>query len=648
MIRSRSPVIGILLAVVGLTALAGPVPAAPGMTVAVWSIGSPDAAEEEIGRMQLVLDSSGSMSEPAAGGQTKIAAAKRALSDIVDGLPDQAQVGLRVYGAEVFSRNDPGACTDSQQVVAPGTDNRDELRAAIAGYRPYGETPIGYALSEAAKDLGGEGHRTIVLVSDGEATCPPSPCVVARRLAEDGIELRIDVVGLDVSGQARRQLACIADAGRGEYYDADSADDLVRALDRTSARALRPFQLAGAPIDGGDTEQEAAQITAGKYVDTLGGAGSENWYRIRRELPGSSLWIGVAGKTAAGTEEERIELLTRPADPMAETDSCGETEMFDNSWADSMLFGLDLVIDPRAPGQHYEDCQRGDLLVTLRRAETADSPAGQVELLVVEEPPVQDVDDLPSPQWDTEWQEPATTASPTPILGGASFDGAQIVEPGSYTGDIVPGETQVFALDVGWGDTPVFDVQIPRREGALEEAVGAYEVDVRARLFTPMRGQFDYSLGPPAPGQTEPLADWRPVHVGSIGPQVRYRNRESGQPHLQSASIPGTYYLVVEMSDDPGGDNYALPFTMRVARISFPEGAAAPEYTGTDAASPESPPTAAETADDGDDGTSSPDARDDSEDGLGSVRLAAGVAAAALGVAALALAGLLLLRRRPR
>ena len=133
--------------------------------------------------MQLVLDSSGSMSEPAAGGQSKIAAAKGALRTVVDGLPDEAQVGLRVYGATVFSRNDPGACTDSQEVVPPGTDNRDELRSAIASYKPYGETPIAHALQEAGKDLGSEGHRTIVLVSDGEATCPPSPCVVARQLA---------------------------------------------------------------------------------------------------------------------------------------------------------------------------------------------------------------------------------------------------------------------------------------------------------------------------------------------------------------------------------------------------------------------------------------------------------------------------------
>ena len=66
--------------------------------------------------MMLVLGASGSMAEPAAGGQAKIDAAKSALTAVVDALPDEQPVGLRVYGATVFSASEPGACTDSQKV----------------------------------------------------------------------------------------------------------------------------------------------------------------------------------------------------------------------------------------------------------------------------------------------------------------------------------------------------------------------------------------------------------------------------------------------------------------------------------------------------------------------------------------------------
>ena len=40
----------------------------------------------------------------------------------------------------------------------------------------------GSALKGAAEDLGTEGKRTIVLLSDGEPTCSPDPCKVAKDL----------------------------------------------------------------------------------------------------------------------------------------------------------------------------------------------------------------------------------------------------------------------------------------------------------------------------------------------------------------------------------------------------------------------------------------------------------------------------------
>ncbi len=138
----------------------------------------------------LVLDSSGSMAEPAGGGATKIQAAKQALRDVVAALPDDAVVGMRVFGAEVFDRDQPGACTDSQQVVAPGTDNRDALLREVERYRPFGETPIGFALRQAAQDLDPDTARSIVLVSDGVATCDPDPCEVAKELSAQGVALR--------------------------------------------------------------------------------------------------------------------------------------------------------------------------------------------------------------------------------------------------------------------------------------------------------------------------------------------------------------------------------------------------------------------------------------------------------------------------
>ncbi|MDR7255026.1 hypothetical protein J2X46_004028 [Nocardioides sp. BE266] len=198
--------------------------------------GAPDGAA---GKLMLVLDSSGSMKEKVPGGQTKIAAAKEALHRVVKQLPAEQAVGLRVFGAEVFSRNDKDACQDSQLRVPVGTGNQAVLDDAIDSYKPYGETPIGYALGQAAKDLGSEGERSIVLVSDGEPTCEPDPCQVAKDLSKQGIELKIDVVGLDVDAKTGDTLRCIAENGHGTYYDVDNADDFATSLIKVTTRAAR-------------------------------------------------------------------------------------------------------------------------------------------------------------------------------------------------------------------------------------------------------------------------------------------------------------------------------------------------------------------------------------------------------------------------
>ena len=67
-------------------------------------------------------------------------------------------------------------------------------------------------------------QRTIVLVSDGEATCAPDPGAVAQSIAKQGIDLKIDVVGFRVGGKARTQLQRVAREGAGWRVHAWCAD----------------------------------------------------------------------------------------------------------------------------------------------------------------------------------------------------------------------------------------------------------------------------------------------------------------------------------------------------------------------------------------------------------------------------------------
>src|SRR5699024_3188470 len=190
---------------------------------------------------------------------TRIEAARQALHSVVDSLEDHQDVGLRVFAGEITDGDAPEACEDSKLAVEIGSDNRSELTEAIDEYEAIGaRTPLAYALEQAAGDLGDEGNRTIVLVSDGEENCAPDPCEAAEAIAEEGIDLAIHTVGFqiedDEAAEAREQLQCIADAGGGQYHDASDAETLTHTLERLSSRAFQPFSLHGDEVEAGSNQ----------------------------------------------------------------------------------------------------------------------------------------------------------------------------------------------------------------------------------------------------------------------------------------------------------------------------------------------------------------------------------------------------------
>ncbi len=99
----------------------------------------------------LIVDFSGSMLEPDGSGSTRLAAAKQALATIIPALPDDLDVGLRVYGHRVPSQDKAAACQDTELVVPIGPLDKGALNATVQGLDALGETPIGLSLQKAAE-----------------------------------------------------------------------------------------------------------------------------------------------------------------------------------------------------------------------------------------------------------------------------------------------------------------------------------------------------------------------------------------------------------------------------------------------------------------------------------------------------------------
>jgi hypothetical protein len=248
------------------------------LTVLVAASSAPAAAAEEgarSGSILVVMDVSGSMRRKDPGGTTLIDGARRAVGRLVAEAPATTRVGLRLYG-QTYRGDDKGpGCRDTRLVVpiAPLSTSGRSINAAVARATPTGFTPIGYSLQQAAKDFPATGQRTLVLVSDGQDTCgSPAPCVAARRLDAQGIDVRVDTVGLSLKGndKARQQLRCVAAATGGRYYPADDTAALTKRLTTASQRAVARFQASGEPIVGGPAATRATEMQATTdYVDDI-------------------------------------------------------------------------------------------------------------------------------------------------------------------------------------------------------------------------------------------------------------------------------------------------------------------------------------------------------------------------------------------
>jgi len=564
-------------------------------------LAGPTAARaDERGQLMLVLDASGSMAEPAAGGGTRIDAARAALATVIDRLPEDAPVGMRVFGSG--SSADP--CTDSQRVVDVGTGNRPQLRAAVEAYSPYGETPISYALEQAGKDLRPDGKRSILLVSDGEPTCPPDPCEIAASLAQQGIDLHIDVVGLDVSGKAADILRCIAREGRGSYYDVRSAEELIDALATLATRAARPYQGTGTPVMGGSSPADAPAIGPGSYVDTIGhrkSATGERHYRVHRSQPGSTITTTatilapayVQRQTGGRYAPDGIFVEMKTSDGRV---GCGLNSTLEFNFAGSIA----AATASSAGGINDMQCAAAeafDVKVTRLGDNEFSTP---LEITVFEEPGATGTTALPAPvSGRPSWVEPPQGEPRDLVAGGASFASAVPLNPGSYRVAIVPNEVQLFRVEVGWGQQLTALIDVPAPTGKLAEEIRS-STTIFTTLYSPTRAPASSRLNQAdgAPNGLDHAAGG--ARVSATTGVVHYRNRELEHADRGEHNfLAGSYYIAVTLSDaNRGGDepSYELPFLLHVGVSGQVSGA--PTYlTGPSATpgagSPSRPPATA-------------------------------------------------------
>jgi hypothetical protein len=214
----------------------------------------------------IILDLSGSMNLPL-GRSTRIATARQVLRDVLKRIPDDFNVGLRLYGHRYGSRQKE-TCTDSELKVPVAPLNRDDILKIVDSTRPRGETPLVYSVLQAIGDLKSAGGGSVALITDGEESCGGDFAAARNAIRASGLDFRLSIVGFTLKEQqAQQQLGALTAATGGAYYSASDGPSLTRALVAATISRFpyTVFDRAGAIVARGEAGDPGQELTAGDY-----------------------------------------------------------------------------------------------------------------------------------------------------------------------------------------------------------------------------------------------------------------------------------------------------------------------------------------------------------------------------------------------
>ncbi|MBI1228406.1 MAG: VWA domain-containing protein [Bacteroidetes bacterium] len=199
-----------------------------------------------------ILDGSGSMWQKL-GTDHKIATAKSVLKNLVKKLPDGTRAGLIAYG-----HNRKSDCSDIETLVELKPLDSASFTARLDAINPQGMTPIALSINHALALIRPEtAPLNVILVSDGLETCDGDACDLVRKAKEQGVKITLHVIGFGIEEKDLSALECIAQAGGGQYFPANNAEELTLALDEAVEEPAKgggylsvKVTLDGQPLDG--------------------------------------------------------------------------------------------------------------------------------------------------------------------------------------------------------------------------------------------------------------------------------------------------------------------------------------------------------------------------------------------------------------
>jgi hypothetical protein len=135
------------------------------------------------------------------------------------------------------------------------------------GARKNTGTPIAAALRAVPDDLADvDGLRSVVLVTDGNASCGEEPDAAIQALLDAGVDVKLDIVGFALEDDAlKAKMAGWAQAGGGTFLDANSAKELSTSITKALSAPFRAYAPDGTTVATGTVGGDAVEVDPGTY-----------------------------------------------------------------------------------------------------------------------------------------------------------------------------------------------------------------------------------------------------------------------------------------------------------------------------------------------------------------------------------------------
>ncbi|MCW1427794.1 vWA domain-containing protein [Novosphingobium sp. JCM 18896] len=203
-------------------------------------------------RVVVAIDGSGSMAGRI-GGQTKIDLARDAATRFLDGLPSSVEASLIVFGQQ-GDNSEAGKAKSCAgvELLAPMSNDRARLGAAVSRVRAVGWTPLAAGLAKAEALLApssARGEQVIYVVSDGQETCGGDPVGTAQRINNGTTRAIINIIGFGLPSSEAAALKAVSDAGGGNFVNVNSRaeyDQTLGQVRESNRRASNAVQHSNA------------------------------------------------------------------------------------------------------------------------------------------------------------------------------------------------------------------------------------------------------------------------------------------------------------------------------------------------------------------------------------------------------------------